>query len=103
MLGLSESGIYKSMSKLRTDGKIKRVEGKNGGHWEIIEQSFATQPTAGKIADQEKWQPSAAEIQSPWRHNCNLQLAPSRLDFSQDVFEILNQTGRGEIERVTFR
>ena len=37
MLGLSESGIYKSMSKLRTDGKIKRVEGKNGGHWEIIE------------------------------------------------------------------
>jgi DNA-binding IscR family transcriptional regulator len=37
MLGLSESGIYKSMSKLRADGKIKRVEGKNGGHWEIIE------------------------------------------------------------------
>ena len=32
-----------------------------------------------------------------------LQLAPSRLDFSQDVFEILNQMGRGEIERVTFR
>ena len=29
-----------------------------------------------------------------------LQLAPSRLDFSQDVFEILNQTGRGEFERV---
>ena len=29
-----------------------------------------------------------------------LQLAPSRLDFSQDVFEILNQTGRGEFEEL---
>ena len=64
------------------------------------------QPLAGEIQSADKQQdtiqqPLAGEIQSPVA--TQLQLTPSRLDFSQDVFEILNQTGRGEIERVTFR
>ena len=44
------------------------------------------QPAAGEMADQEKWQPSAAENQSPLA--TQLLLTPSRLDFSRDVFDI---------------
>ncbi len=39
-----------------------------------------------KMADQEKWQPSAAENQSPLA--TQLLLTPSRLDFSRDVFDL---------------
>ena len=44
------------------------------------------QPAAAEMADQEKWQPSAAENQSPMA--TQLLLTPSRLDFSRDVFDI---------------
>ena len=44
------------------------------------------QPAAAEMADQEKWQPSAAENQSPLA--TQLLLTPSRLDFSHDVFDI---------------
>ena len=44
------------------------------------------QPAAAEMADQEKWQPSAAENQSPLA--TQLLLTPSRLDFSRDVFDI---------------
>jgi len=44
------------------------------------------QPAAAEMADQEKWQPLAAEIQSPVA--TQLLLTPSRLDFSRDVFDI---------------
>ena len=44
------------------------------------------QPAAAEMADQEKWQPLAAEIQSPVV--TQLLLTPSRLDFSRDVFDI---------------
>ena len=43
-------------------------------------------PAAAEVADQEKWQPSAAENQSPMA--TQLLLTPSRLDFSRDVFDI---------------
>ncbi len=44
------------------------------------------QPAAAEMTDQEKWQPSAAENQSPMA--TQLLLTPSRLDFSRDVFDI---------------
>ena len=44
------------------------------------------QPAAAEMADQEKWQPSAAENQSPLA--TQLLLTPSRLDFSRDVFDV---------------
>ena len=44
------------------------------------------QPAAGEMADQEKWQPVAAENQSPLA--TQLLLTPSCLDFSRDVFDI---------------
>ena len=44
------------------------------------------QPAAAEMADQEEWQPSAAENQSPLA--TQLLLTPSRLDFSRDVFDV---------------
>ena len=83
--------------------KSNAWKGKTAAIGRLLNSPLRLSQRRAKLRIKKKWQPSAAEIQSPRRHNCNLQLAPSRLDFSQDVFEILNQTGRGEIERVTFR
>ena len=92
--------IWRDLADLQKKGVLIREGNTSAGHWVIIEQSLETQPTADKQQDTIQ-QPLAGEIQSPVA--TQLQLTPSRLDFSQDVFEILNQTGRGEIERVTFR
>lgn len=66
--------------------------------YETWHEIIIQQPLAGELKEHDDEpiiirQPAAGE----------LLLTPSRLDFSQDVFEILNQTGRGKIERVTFR
>lgn len=44
------------------------------------------QPVAAENTGEEKWQPSAAEIRQPSAGE--LLLAPSRLDFSHDVFDV---------------
>ena len=36
-LGLSESGIYYSVKKLREKGILRHLESSNGGYWEIVE------------------------------------------------------------------
>lgn len=36
-IGLSESGIYYSVKKLREKGILRHLESSNGGYWEIIE------------------------------------------------------------------
>lgn len=36
MFGLTEDGVFFHTKKLRMLGRIQRVKGKKGGHWEII-------------------------------------------------------------------
>jgi len=35
-IGLSRRGIEKNISKLKKEGKIKRIGPAKGGHWEVI-------------------------------------------------------------------
>jgi len=37
-IGLSRRGIEKNISKLKTEGKIKRIGPAKGGHWEIFKE-----------------------------------------------------------------
>ena len=46
--------IWRDLADLQKKGVLIREGNTSAGHWVIIEQSFGTQPTAGKIADQEK-------------------------------------------------
>ena len=36
MLGLTEDGVFYHTKKLRMKGRIRRIDGDFGGHWEII-------------------------------------------------------------------
>ena len=36
-VGLSTRGIEENIKKLKREGRIRRIGGDNGGHWEVIE------------------------------------------------------------------
>ena len=36
-VGLSIRGIEENIKKLKREGRIRRIGGDNGGHWEVIE------------------------------------------------------------------
>ena len=36
-VGLSTRGVEENIKKLKREGRIRRIGGDNGGHWEVIE------------------------------------------------------------------
>ena len=36
-IGLSTRGIEENIKKLKKQGRLRRIGGDNGGHWEVIE------------------------------------------------------------------
>ena len=39
-VGLSVRGVEKNLAQLKAAGKIRRVGGRKGGHWEVVKATF---------------------------------------------------------------